>query len=381
VPNMTHSEKLDLEEFLQMGGGYVLDFSNRTFQEFVLDSTGLDIDDESVGGSGSKASRLRHFWGNQPDHIVGRLLKDLVEHRQNGSPLKEKCRKIANRLLKSRPKPSTRHYYSARKQLGRLTLDGLYRKLQHLYLFFRDRDYFKAVGITKFDLPDAMKHKAALSLSFEMFPVTKWPAHDVTEDHVFEALEFLHDHVSCPGEMIEMTSETGSNYCDYDGYDEKAGRTEFRRDANTFLADYKSGFELTPDGTILALGADGLQHILDAEIVPYDEVNVDSKVRNAIVKWRNRHLSPDEKKAAIRDLADVFEWLKKTKELSKILDRKDDSAIFEIANNFAVRHHNPDQKANYDRAIWYSWMFHFYLATYHAAIRLLIKHEQKGGRA
>jgi hypothetical protein len=69
--------------------------------------------------------------------------------------------------------------------------------------------------------------------------------------------------------------------------------------------------------------------------------------------------------------------LKKTKELSKILDRKDESALFELANNFAIRHHNPDQKTNYDRAIWYSWMFHFYLATYHAAIRLLIKHEQQ----
>jgi len=378
---MTHAEKRDLEEFLQMGGGYVLDFSNRTFQEFVLDSTGLNIDEESVGGSGSKANRLRHFWANQPDRVVGKLLKDLVERRQDDSPLKEKCRKIAGQLLKSAPTPPALRYYSARRQPGALTLAGLYRKTQHLYLFFRDKDYFKAVGITKSWFPDTMKHKAALSLSFEMFPVTKWLAHDITEDHVFEALEFLHDHVSRPGEMVEMISETGFNYSDYDGYDEKAGRVEFRRDANTFLADYKSGFELTPQGTILALGADGLQHILDAEIVPYDEVNVDSKVRNAIVKWRNRHLSPEDRKAAIRDLADVFEWLKKTKERTKILDRKDDSAIFEIANNFAVRHHNPDQKANYDRAIWYSWMFHFYLATYHAAIRLLIKHEQKSGKA
>ena len=71
---------------------------------------------------------------------------------------------------------------------------------------------------------------------------------------------------------------------------------------------------------------------------------------------------------------------KKTKSLEKILDRKDDSAIFEIANNFAIRHHNPQQKTNYDQSIWYAWMFHFYLATYHAAIRLLIKHERTSPR-
>src|SRR5579863_5049747 len=74
--------------------------------------------------------------------------------------------------------------------------------------------------------------------------------------------------------------------------------------------------------------------------------------------------------------ADVFEWLKKTKRLATVLDGKDESAIFDLANNFAIRHHNPTQKTNYDCAIWYSWIFHFYLATYHAAVRLLIKKER-----
>jgi len=91
-------EKRALEKLLQMGGGYVLDFSNRTFNEFILDSTGLDIDREDVGGPGSKANRLRYFWNNQPDHVVGKLLNDLVEYVETSSPLKEQCRSIANRL-------------------------------------------------------------------------------------------------------------------------------------------------------------------------------------------------------------------------------------------------------------------------------------------
>ena len=72
-------EKRKLEEFLGMGGGYVLSFTDRTFREFVRDSTGLDIDDPEVGGLGSKGRRLRHFWDNQPDYIVGKLLKDLID--------------------------------------------------------------------------------------------------------------------------------------------------------------------------------------------------------------------------------------------------------------------------------------------------------------
>jgi len=86
-----------------MGGGYVLDFSNRTFQEFVYDSVRRNIDDETVGGFGSKAVRLRHLWTQQPDHIVGKLLKDFVDYRDLDSPLREKCRKIATRLLQSAP--------------------------------------------------------------------------------------------------------------------------------------------------------------------------------------------------------------------------------------------------------------------------------------
>jgi hypothetical protein len=271
----------------------------------------------------------------------------------------------------------TRRYYSSRKQFQTLTVEDLYWKFKNLYLLFRNKDYFKEkAGIMQYSLPDTIKHEAAVALTFQPFPITKWPFSQVTEDHVFDAIEFLHDYVSKPGRMVSMTSETGFNYDDYDSYDDKAGAKEFREKANAFLVDYKSGYELTEQGLILALGTDGLRDILNAEIVPYDEPNVDSKVRHAIVKWRNRHLSLSEKREAIRELADVFEWLKKSKRLSGVLDGKDESAIFDIANNFAIRHHNPKQKSNYDQTIWFSWIFHFYLATYHATVRLLIKKEK-----
>jgi hypothetical protein len=256
-------------------------------------------------------------------------------------------------------------------------------KLRNLFLLFRDKNYFKGkAGITQTEFPEAIMYKAAIALTFQPFPITDtkgWMRQDLTEDHVFDTLEFLYDHVSRPGDIVPMTTETGFNYYDHDGYDDSIGRAEFRQIANSFLSDYKSGYELTEDGIILALGADGLRQILDADIPHYDEANVDSKVRNAITKWRNRHLSFEAKKEAIRELADVFEWLKKTKGLSAVLDSKDESAIFDLANNFAIRHHNPKQKTNYDPAIWYSWMFHFYLATYHAAVRLLIKYEKGKG--
>ena len=103
MAKLSYTERRTLEEYLQMGSGYVCNFSNRTFREFVHDSIRLDIYSEDIGGYGSKASRLRYFWSRQPDHVVGKLLRDLVNSHDGDEALKRKCMDIASRLLQSAP--------------------------------------------------------------------------------------------------------------------------------------------------------------------------------------------------------------------------------------------------------------------------------------
>lgn len=104
-------EKMKIEKLFDMGSGYVLDFSNRTFQEFIIDNTGIDIyDDKYDYASGSKANRLRAFWKKEPNYLVGRLLSDLLEYwrtnkltnfieiSQAEQALFDECHKIAERL-------------------------------------------------------------------------------------------------------------------------------------------------------------------------------------------------------------------------------------------------------------------------------------------
>jgi hypothetical protein len=43
MSDVTPIEKRKFERLLEMGGGYVLNFSDRTFGEFVLDTIGRDI--------------------------------------------------------------------------------------------------------------------------------------------------------------------------------------------------------------------------------------------------------------------------------------------------------------------------------------------------
>ena len=81
MSDLKSKEKWTLESLLGMSGGYVLDFSNRTFQEFVREEIGRDIYDKKyVRGSGSKANMLRGFWEEEPNHVVARLLRSLVAY-------------------------------------------------------------------------------------------------------------------------------------------------------------------------------------------------------------------------------------------------------------------------------------------------------------
>lgn len=90
---------------LSMGGGYVLDFSDRTFSEFVLDATGKKIFDDAYRyASGSKANRLRAFWSKEPDHVVAQLLGALLEYAtdsDNEPPQATACTGIIERLRRS----------------------------------------------------------------------------------------------------------------------------------------------------------------------------------------------------------------------------------------------------------------------------------------
>lgn len=96
-------EKRTLERLFGMSSGYVLSFSNREFEEFILDTVKIDIYDARFDyGSGSKANRLRAFWQREPDHIAARLLTamlDLTEQERDPDPdLLGRARAIVDRL-------------------------------------------------------------------------------------------------------------------------------------------------------------------------------------------------------------------------------------------------------------------------------------------
>jgi hypothetical protein len=112
LSDLSSVEKLKLEKLFEMGGGYVLDFTNWTYAEFILENAGIDIYDEKYNyATGSKANRLRQFWKVESNYVVGVLIQDLADYwytlqsirgreiTTDKQALYDDCKKIAARLL------------------------------------------------------------------------------------------------------------------------------------------------------------------------------------------------------------------------------------------------------------------------------------------
>ena len=110
MSDLNRGEKYRFERLLDMGTGYVLNFSNRTFDEFVSDSTGRNIYDSRYDReSGSKANRLRQFWEVEGNSMVAKLMGDILEYGGENSIFSDKenlleaCLRIVARLREDSP--------------------------------------------------------------------------------------------------------------------------------------------------------------------------------------------------------------------------------------------------------------------------------------
>lgn len=280
------------------------------------------------------------------------------------------------------PSPPRRHYYSVRA--GKrppdegFTLDEFKRFFLATYVRLEENGIFQEwFGYGCVDQGD-VAGKAGADPSLYVFRKLRrnglWPVGehipDYSEDDLFDVIEFLYDHASEGVEgYYHQYAECGWHYKTFDA---RAGREMFRREINDILGDYGRGYELSPSGEILALVDDVFAPILAAELPHADASNIRERVEAAKLKYRRRALS--ERRDAVRDLADVLEFLRG--EARAVLHSKDEADLFNLANNFGIRHHNKEQKTDYDASIWLSWAFYYYLATIHACVRLIERSKQ-----
>lgn len=112
MSSLKYIDKKKLEKILEMSGGYVLDFTNRTFQEFIFEHSNIDIYHDKYSYIGnSKGKRLRAFWEKESNYAVGHLISKILEYWKENKVLNHKeitkeehalynsCIEISNTLM------------------------------------------------------------------------------------------------------------------------------------------------------------------------------------------------------------------------------------------------------------------------------------------
>ena len=271
-----------------------------------------------------------------------------------------------------------RRYFSIRtgKNEGVIEydLDLLRRLFYSTYVSFNNKEYFQeAFGK---DCVDVGLIPGTAGIDIELFFFKKlrkpglWPIYDnyenYAEDDLFDVIELLYDLISKP---VDGTYHSWSN-CGwhYATFDKSSGKLEFRKDINEFLKDYQDGWELSESGEILSIGEEGLNNLFKAKL-PESREDISNKIKYAVLKFRRHKSSIEDRKEAVRELADVLEYLRP--QVKQELLSKDESDLFNIANNFGIRHYNQRQKEDYNKSVWLSWIFYIYLSTIHLIIRII----------
>jgi hypothetical protein len=84
------------------------------------------------------------------------------------------------------------------------------------------------------------------------------------------------------------------------------------------------------------------------------------EIQHAVALMRARGRTRQDQRSAVLVLAGILERARSA--LSAVLLTKDEAALFQIANQFDLRHRRLDQRNDYDEP-FLDWIFYWYLAT------------------
>jgi hypothetical protein len=84
MANLKYTTIQSLEELFDMGSGYVLDFSNSSFQRFIKGIIGIDIyQDKGYEDYCSKANKLRQIFESESNSKVAKLISALLNYYED----------------------------------------------------------------------------------------------------------------------------------------------------------------------------------------------------------------------------------------------------------------------------------------------------------
>lgn len=243
-----------------------------------------------------------------------------------------------------------RKYYTERMGLPKepLRLKDLQLLIKIIFEEYNRKYYFQ--GAFGYDCVDSgyvpgerginlEDHLKKTFLGREIYPIEN-NYNSFSAETCFDLIEYFFDNIGVPTSQYYHAW----NNCGVHVYtaDYEKGKKEFREEFNPYLNRCGKGFELMPNGEVYNKTPEMLSTIITDPPISGDKENIDDKVRRARSKFFHHSSNLDEKKESIRILADVLEFVRV--DIKEHMFRTDENRLFEIANRFGVRHHNPEQK-------------------------------------
>lgn len=265
-------------------------------------------------------------------------------------------------------------YYAERKGLLENDLKIDFQDLKEyfikVYRYFDNRNCFKAAIDGIWIKPRYEDKRQILAPLFEggaevfflthiqstsIYPIYEY-YEDYTETELFTLIEILYDKIGVYN------------------YDEKVLeqvqiREEFATLINNILKFYEDGYFLEPSTGIITKGAnDAVKMMLSEDLHEVLNEDIMSKLREAVKMYYRFDANLESKKKAINILADILEPLRTDlknvlNETYEINKADHDNLIFQIVNQFNIRHNNARQYTHYEHEIWYDWMIQYYTSV------------------
>lgn len=189
-----------------------------------------------------------------------------------------------------------------------------------------------------------------------------------TEDDLCDYVEVLHDLAARPTRgWVHSYSGCGWHPTDFD---RASGQALYRWRLNQVLDASTLNLQLANEGEDIGRVVRVLPSGLDQLVTDLADLGAtdDPTVPHAITLFRRHGATREDRRAAVRELADVLEAHRPL--LKEKVWSKDEGALFQIANTFEIRHRNASQQNDYPDE-YLDWIFHWYLATVDLIRRLV----------